>query len=128
VATVPPVDASPATLVEVSLLEVFGERDAGARAAAAHRVFSPDVVFRDAEAEVVGIDGLLAKAEGLLGSAPPDWVFAADGSAEEIGDLARASWTFGPAGGPAQVRGTDIALVADGLINRLYTFVQPVVH
>ena len=121
-------DGTPAALVSVSLLHVFGERDAERRRATAAEVFSPDVVFLDAEAEVVGIEGLLAKVAGLLASAPADWVFAADGPAEELGDLARASWTFGPAGGPAQVRGTDVVLVGDGLVNRLYTFVEPAVH
>ena len=116
--------ATPAELVEISLLQVFGERDVAARRAAAERVFAPDVVFRDAEAEVRGIDGLLAKVEGLLSSAPGDWVFAADGAAAEIADLARASWTFGPPGGPAAVHGTDIVLVFGGRIDRLYTFVE----
>ena len=107
----------------MSLLDVFGERDADARRAAAHRVFAPDVVFVDAEAEVVGVDGLLAKVEGLLGSAPPDWVFAEAGGADGLGDLGRASWTFGPPDGPAGVTGSDIVLVSDGRIRRLYTFV-----
>lgn len=116
-------DTAPEPLVTTSLLHVFGERDTDARRAAAQRVFSPDVVFRDREGEVRGVDALLAKVEGLLASAPGDWVFAADGAAEQIADLSRASWTFGPPAGPAAVRGTDIALEVDGRIDRLYTFV-----
>ncbi len=115
---------NPDPLVTRSLLQVFGERDPAARREAAGEVFSPDVVFRDGEDELHGVDALLTKVEGLLAGAPADWVFAAAGPAQEIADLGRASWTFGPPGAPPVVRGTDIALQTDGRIARLYTFVE----
>jgi hypothetical protein len=42
-----------------------------------------------------------------------------------VADLGRATWTFGPAGGPAAVRGMDIGIVADGKIVTMYTIVEP---
>lgn len=37
-------------------------------------------------------------------------------------DLGHLAWNFGPEGRPPVVRGVDTALVRDGLITSLYTF------
>ena len=42
-----------------------------------------------------------------------------------MADLGRATWTFGPPGGPAAVRGMDIGIAADGKIVTMYTIVEP---
>lgn len=117
-------ESTPADLVVASLHEVFGQRDARARREAAQRVFAADVVFRDAEGEADGRAALVARAGELIGAAPPDWVFTAARPPETIVDLVRLSWTFGPPGAPAPVRGTDVAIVAGGRIARMYTFLD----
>ncbi|RKS79907.1 SnoaL-like protein [Motilibacter peucedani] len=115
---------TPAQLVTESLLHVFGERDRSARERTIARVFAADVEFRDAEGSAHGHGGLAAKAAAVLESAPADWVFRPSGAAQELGDLVKLDWSFGPAGGPAAVTGTDVAFVADGLINRMFTFLD----
>ncbi|MEJ2869724.1 nuclear transport factor 2 family protein [Actinomycetospora sp. OC33-EN08] len=110
-------------LMHANLLEVFGERDPDRRAAAIARTYAPDVVFSDPEESLTGHDALGAKAQSLLDQAP-GFVFAADGPVHVVDDLGHLSWTLGPEGGDPVVRGTDIALVRDGVIARLYTFLR----
>ncbi|MDL5155039.1 nuclear transport factor 2 family protein [Actinomycetospora termitidis] len=115
--------ASIEDLMWTNLLEVFGERDPDRRAAAIARTYASDVVFADPEESLTGHEALRAKAQSLLDQAP-GFVFAADGAVHVVDDLGHLSWTFGPDGGEPVVRGTDIALVRDGVIARLYTFLR----
>jgi hypothetical protein len=108
-------------LMHANLLEVFGERDAAKRRAAVERTYSADVVFADPDAVVTGHDALDAKAGGLL-DASPEFVFSPDGPVRVNHDLGYLGWTLGPAGQPPVVRGVDIALVENGLIAKLWTF------
>ncbi|MHA3704391.1 nuclear transport factor 2 family protein [Jatrophihabitans sp. YIM 134969] len=113
-----------ATLMHANLFEVFGERDAARRRAAVDRTYAEGVVFADPEAVVTGRDALDAKAAGLLASAP-DFVFTAAGEVMVNHDLGHLAWNLGPEGQPPVVRGLDIALVEDGLITKLWTFLLP---
>jgi hypothetical protein len=108
------------TLMQATLTEVFGERDAAKRRAAIERTYLPDVEFSDADGRVVGHAALDRKAQGILDGAP-DFVFTHDGPARVNHDLGYQAWGFGPEGAPPVVRGMDIALVRDGRIARLYT-------
>jgi hypothetical protein len=112
-----------AALLHATLLEVFAEPDPDRRRAAIERVYAEDVVFTDAEGSVTGREALHAKAGEILAGAT-GLAFAPDGEPQVVGDLARASWTLSPEGGPPVVRGTDVALVADGQITRLWTFLE----
>jgi hypothetical protein len=115
----------PSTILRRMVLEVFGERDAARRAAAVQELFAPDAAFSDAEASVSGHDAIDATAGRILGGAPPDFAFTIVDGPQAIADLARVSWHFGPTPDAPAVRGTDIALIADGRITRLYTFLEP---
>lgn len=108
-------------LVRENLLEVFGQRDATRRLAAIERLHAPQVVFTDPGGFVTGHQALNAKARDILESAPPDFVFRPAGSAYSAGDIAYIRWSFGPDGGPPVVTGTDVVVVADGRISKLYT-------
>jgi hypothetical protein len=108
-------------LVRANLLEVFGERDPARRLSAIKRLHAPHVVFTDPEGSVTGHQALDAKARGILASSPPDFVFRAVGSAYSSGDIAYVRWSLGPDGGPPAVTGTDVVIVSDGRINKLYT-------
>lgn len=108
-------------LARANLLEVFGERDSTRRLAAIERLHAPQVVFTDPEGSVSGHQAVNAKAGGILASAPPDFVFSPAGTAYSAGDIAYIRWSFGPDGGTPVVTGTDVVVVTDGRISRLYT-------
>lgn len=108
-------------LVRENLLEVFGQRDATKRLATIERIHAPHVVFTDPEGSVTGHQALDAKAHGILASAPPAFVFRPVGSAHAAGDIAYIRWSYGPDGGPPAVTGTDVVVVSEGRISRLYT-------
>lgn len=110
-----------AELVRENLLEVFAEREHTRRLAAIERLHAPQVVFTDPDGSVTGHHALNDKARGILASAPPDFVFTPAGSAYSAGDIAYIRWSFGPEGGPPFVTGTDVVVVSDGRISKLYT-------
>jgi hypothetical protein len=107
-------------LMRANLLEVFNERDDERRAAAIARTYAPGVVFSDPDQTVTGHDELNAKARQILAAAP-GFVFSPAGPVQVNHDLGYLPWSLGPEGEPPVVRGVDIALVADGLIARVYT-------
>lgn len=108
-------------LMNASLLEVFGERDADRRRAAIERTYHEDVEFLDPDEVITGRDALHAKVGRILDDAPAEFVFSPAGETSVIQDLAHLTWNLGPAGGPAAVRGFDVVIVRDGLIAKLYT-------
>ncbi|GAA2509265.1 nuclear transport factor 2 family protein [Winogradskya humida] len=107
-------------LARRNLLDVFGERDPEARAAAINEVFAENVTFTDPEEAVVGRAALNEKAQRLLDSAP-GFVFSAAGEVRVAGNLALLAWNFGPEGQPPVASGTDVSIVEDGRITALYT-------
>lgn len=108
-------------LMQTSLLGVFGERDEGRRRSAIERTFHEDVEFLDPGEVITGRDALHAKAGKILADAPPEFVFSPASDTHVVQDLGYLAWNFGPADGPAVVRGFDVGLVRDGLIARVYT-------
>ena len=107
-------------LMHANLLEVFNQRDGERRRAAIGRTYAPEVRFSDPDEVVEGHEALDAKAQKLLDGAP-GFVFTPAGPIQVNHDLGYLAWNFGPAGQPPVARGTDIALVTDGLITSLYT-------
>jgi hypothetical protein len=107
-------------LMKANLLQVFGERDPEARAAAIERTYTEDVVFSDPEEVVVGREAVGAKAQRLLDGAP-GFVFSEGGPVHVNHDMGVLAWNFGPAGAPPAVTGMDICLVENGLIAKIYT-------
>jgi hypothetical protein len=114
----------PADLVTRMVNDVFSEHDADRRAAAIDDVFAVDVVFSDADGTVHGRDAVAEKVEALLAGAP-GFVFSLRAPAQEVTDLGIDRWQFGPVDGEPVVRGTDVALVVEGRIARLYTVIDP---
>ena len=108
-------------LMRANLLEVFGERDPDRRRAAIERTYHPGVRFFDPDEAVTGHAALHAKAQQILEGAP-GFVFTPDGDVQVNHDLGYLRWRLGPEGQPPVVRGVDIALVEDGLIATVYTF------
>ena len=110
-------------LARRNLLDVFGERDPQARAAAIEEIYTEQVTFTDPDEVVVGRAALGAKAQKLLDDSP-GLVFTPAGPARIAGDLVMLGWHLGPAGQPPVVSGVDIALVADGRITAIYTLLD----
>lgn len=118
-------DQDPGTILGRMVLEVFGERSDGQRAAAVEELFAPDATFSDAEMSVTGRAAIDAAAARILGGAPEAFSSTIVDGPRVVADLARVSWHFGPSPEAPAVRGTDVALVEDGRIARLYTFIEP---
>jgi len=110
-------------LMERNLLEVFGQRDSARRAAVIAELYTADCTFFEAEEQVTGREALNSKVGSILKNAP-GFVFRAAGPAQVNHDLGRLQWLLGPAGAPAVVSGTDIAVFAHGRIRALYTFLN----
>ena len=70
--------------------------------------------------KVTGHEEVNAKAAALLADAP-GFVFTSAGPTLVNHDLGYLAWNFGPEGAPPVVRGVDIALVENGVIQSLYT-------
>jgi hypothetical protein len=110
-------------LMRASLLAVFGERDDVKRHAAIERTYAPEVHWVDAEGDTVGRVALDAKCVALQSTLGP-LQFVADGPVHQLPGFGYLSWHLvDPADGQAKVSGFDVALIADGLISRLYTVV-----
>jgi hypothetical protein len=107
-------------LLERMLQGVFNEPDSQRRAVVIAEVFTPDVVFVDAEHTVTGREELAATVTGLLAQGP-GLVFAPVGSFRGVVDLGMRSWRLGPPGGEPVLGGLDVAQVVDGRIARLWT-------
>jgi hypothetical protein len=112
------------TLMTRSLLDVFNQRNSQHRAAALGEIYSPDIVFYEADGSITGTAALQERVQQLLDGAP-DFVFTPVGQPSVIHDLGRQPWAFGPPDGPPVVFGTDIARIDDDHIKALYTFVEP---
>ncbi len=110
------------TLLDRNLKSVFGERDPERRATAIAAIYTEDCVFFEADGEVRGHSALSARVQGLLDGAP-GFVFTVIDGPDIIQDMERMTWTLGPSGAQAVATGTDIALISNGRIRLLYTFV-----
>ena len=106
-----------------NLLEVFDERDTERRAEAIAAIHAPDVAFYEPDQVTRGHDALNARVQSLLDEAP-GLVFRPASEPETNHNLERLSWRFGPDGGEPVVTGTDIALVSNGRIVSVYTFLD----
>jgi hypothetical protein len=103
--------------------DVFNERDADRRIEAIAAVFADNVVFVDPEGTVTGLVAVAEKVRVLLEGAP-GFVFRLAGPIQEVADLGLDRWQFGPPGADPVVLGTDVAIIADGRIVRLYTMID----
>jgi len=110
-------------LMTRNLFEVFGERDGDRRAAAIAEVHAADTTMYVNGEVIEGPGAVSGHVQALLDGAP-GFVFQLSGPIAVEHDLGRLDWGFGPEGAPPLVTGTDIALVSDGRIRSLYTFVQ----
>ena len=111
-------------LMERNVTEVFGERDRGRRERAIAELYADDCAFYDPDGESIGRAALADRVQGILDQSPSDFAIGVVGPAEVIHDLGRLRWQAGPAGAPPVLSGMDVAVFADGRIQRMYTFIE----
>ncbi|MBO0676157.1 nuclear transport factor 2 family protein [Mycolicibacterium sp. S2-37] len=108
--------------MEANLLGVFDERDAERRRETIRRTYATDVVWTDAEEQVVGHDRLHAKAQALLDGPLAGAHFAKSGEVRQVGNMGYLAFDVIPDGADTPVAsGFDVAIVEGGLIAKLYT-------
>ncbi|MBV9812772.1 MAG: nuclear transport factor 2 family protein [Acetobacteraceae bacterium] len=88
-------------------IALWNEPDAASRRALLARTWTPGATYADPLMSGAGqeaIDALVAAVQGRF----PGFRFALLGKPDGWGDVARFSWAFGPEGGEAVVKGTDM--------------------
>lgn len=106
-------------------LEIWNTTDAAARAAAIGRVFTDNPGYVDPLMDVTGRDAIDAGIAAVQ-SQFPGWVFRLAGPIDAHHDQVRFTWELGPAEGAALIVGFDVAVLAQGRIDRVYGFLDKV--
>lgn len=112
-----------ATLLTRNLFDIFGETDPVRRRAVIAELWAEDALFVDPHATARGHDAVDA-AVAALHARFPGFVFTALGEPQVLDGAGRLAWGHGPAGEAPQLTGLDVALVRDGKIAALYTFLD----
>ena len=112
------------TLIKRNLHEVFGERDGKKRRAAIAELWTEDCVFIDHSGKISGRDEL-DRAVAILHERLPGYVFTELGPVDLLLDGGRLAWSYGRPGQQA-IKGVDVALVRDGRISLMLTFLDEV--
>jgi hypothetical protein len=111
--------ATASELIERAFVEIFQQRDTGARRRAIEELFAPDILFRDPEGEAHGIPDATEQIDALIAGMDASWTFRSVAPPVQLGDMAIHRWELGPEGA-AVVTGTDVVFAADGKIVRFY--------
>jgi hypothetical protein len=111
-------------LMERNVSEVFGEPDPGRRMRAIAELYAEDCAFYDADGQSIGQAAISNRVGRILDGSPRGFAFSLVGPAEVIHDLGRLRWQAGPAGAPPVLSGMDVAILANGKIRTVYTFIE----
>jgi hypothetical protein len=110
------------TLIKRNLHEVFGERDAKKRREAIAELWTEDCVFIDHSGKTSGRDEL-DRAVAILHQRLPGYVFSELRPVDVLYESGRLAWSYGRPG-QEPVKGVDVALVQDGRISLMLTFLD----
>ena len=108
-------------LLLANLFEVFNVRDPKRRMEAISRNYAEDVAWTDPDGTFVGHEAMNDQAQKLI-DRMPDFVFNAAGPVYVSGDMGLLAFNLGVPEQPPSVSGIDVALVRDGRIAALTTF------
>src|SRR6476620_7228912 len=114
-------------VMQANLARVFNERDASRRMNAIAELYANDATLFEPDAVATGHDAIGQAVGTLLASLPPDFVFAAIGTAVGHHGVGRLHWQSGPPNGPAAVTGTDVVRFEHGRIQTLHVLLDPAV-
>ena len=112
------------TLIKRNLHEVFGERDAKKRRQAIAELWTEDCVFIDHSGKRNGRDEL-DRTVAVLHQRLPGYVFSELGPVDLLYESGRLAWIYGRPG-QEPIKGVDVALVRDGQISLMLTFLDKV--
>jgi hypothetical protein len=112
------------TLIKRNLHEVFGQRDAKKRREAIDELWTEDCVFIDHDGKSQGRDEL-DRAVAALHRRFPDSVFGELRPVDLLHESGRLAWSYGRPG-QKPIKGVDVALVRDGRISLMLTFLDEV--
>ena len=112
------------TLLKRNLYEVFGERDAGKRREAIALLWTEDCVFIDHGGKSIGRDAL-DRAAAALHERLPGYVFSELRPVDLLHESGRLAWNYGRPG-REPIKGVDVALVRNGQISLMLTFLDEV--
>ena len=108
-------------LMLANLFEVFNVHDPQRRLEALERNYAEDVAWTDPDGTFVGHEAINEQAQKLI-DRMPDFVFSAAGPVYVTGDMGLLAFNLGVPEQPPAVSGIDVALVRDGRITVLTTF------
>jgi hypothetical protein len=112
-------------LLRANAKRVFSEPRLEQRLAALKELWAENGVLVENEQVVTGWDAVSGSVGALLKMLPPGTTFEAEGTAAGHHGLGRLRWrAVDSAGKPLGVTGTDIALVKDGRIAKLYVILD----
>ena len=112
------------TLLTRNLHDVFGENDPSRRRAAVDEIFTEDCVFIDHSGKCHGRDEL-DRAIAVLHQRLPGYVFSELRPVDLLHESGRLAWSYGRPG-EAPIKGVDVALVRNGQISLMLTFLDEV--
>ncbi len=112
------------TLLRRNLYDVFGERDAKKRREAIAELWTEDCVFIDHSGKTQGRDEL-DRVVAALHRRFPSHVFSELGPVDLLHESGRLAWSYGRPG-QEPVKGVDVALVRNGQISLMLTFLDEV--
>jgi hypothetical protein len=112
------------TLLKRNLHEVFGERDAKKRREAIAELWTEDCIFIDHDARRQGRDEL-DRTVAVLHQRFPHHVFSELRPVDVLQESGRLAWSYGRPG-QEPIKGVDVALVRDGRISLMLTFLDEV--
>jgi len=112
------------TLLKRNLHEVFGERDAKKRREAIAQLWTDDCVFIDHSGKTSGRDEL-DRAVATLHENFPGYIFSELRPVDLLHESGRLAWSYGRPG-QEPIKGVDVALVRNGRISLMLTFLDEV--
>lgn len=106
-------------------IALWNETDPERRLALLTQYWTEDSIYADPLMQAVGHDQIAALIAAVQARFP-GFRFALDGGADGHGDHLRFSWTLGPEGGEAIVRGTDFARLEEARFKTVTGFLDTV--
>ncbi|XWW44931.1 hypothetical protein JYG30_19665 [Fibrella sp. USSR17] len=113
---------TPVPLLEISLLNVWSERDEQQRLAVMNQIYAPDIVFYETtdSPAIQGYQPINELIKRLQDQWPLQFVFALTRPAVVNHGVSHVSWALRAADEIPAATGMDIAIIENGLINALY--------
>ncbi|MFF0542382.1 nuclear transport factor 2 family protein [Nocardia thailandica] len=106
-------------------IEAWNTREPGARRSAVAGLFTDAARYVDPLVDVTGHAELEAAIAGVQAQFP-EWEFRLAGPVDAHHQQLRFTWELGPAGAPAVIVGSDVAVCDGDRIDRVYGFLDQV--